>query len=78
MNTEIVRSALARSFWSGFFACTFFHMFYQDLIGKEEYMRLVEMQWAELHWLVGFGLTVLCAWYYGRLRVKVCGRDPLP
>ena len=78
VHNEIVRSGITRSFWTGFFASSFWRMFYQDLIGQDKYIRMVETMWLDIHWIVGFSLTVLCIYYYSKLKTKVCGRDPLP
>lgn len=74
----LVRSAMTRTFWAGVFAHAFIVMFYQDLIGKEEYLSMVEDRWVDLHWSLGLALAAVCVWYYNKVKVRVCGYDPLP
>jgi len=75
---EIIRSGMSRAFWAGFFAHVFWSMFYQDLIGKDAYIQMIESQWVNLHWVIGLVLAVLTTRYYIKLKEKVCGYDPLP
>lgn len=74
----VLRSALSRSFWSGFLTYMFFRMFYEDLVGKEYMLRAYEQDWVDLHWGIGLTLFAAVVWYFSKLVHSVCGKDPLP
>lgn len=56
-----------RVFWCGFATCTGLNMAWQDWMGKEAYLALVQDKWMDLHWMVGATMAVAAIWFSGKV-----------
>lgn len=46
-------------FWLGFTAALGYHMFWQDLLGKEKFIAYVNVAWIDLHWAIGLTIAII-------------------
>jgi len=55
-----------KHFVLGFVICACYQGFIQDLLGKEKYMKALEVVWIEWHWSIwaGIGTFILLAEIY--------------
>lgn len=60
-----------RVFWCGAITYAGLYMAYQDWMGKEAYLALVNTQWVDLHWMVGLTIAGVAIWYSGKMPADV-------
>ena len=57
-------------FIGGWIASSGMTMFYQDLIGKEKYLQMVDVGWVEMSPFWGLALLALGVWVYVKQECK--------
>ena len=63
-KTHPIISRLHLSFWMGWMTCGACMLLYQDFIGKEEYLVLLDKHWVDIYWMVWLPIMVSAIAFY--------------